>query len=234
MDGFTFYRSYMETAQAIPDPAARLEFLEAVLLYTLDGVEPEIAEPFARVAFSAVRPNLTKSRTKSESKKIKSKQKSNLISQNENQNKSKSDSDLPNKSEPVTDTVTVTDTYINTNDHPRADRVSYLAEFEELWSIYPRKAGKKAALAAYIKARTRKDKPVQKVDVYMGIVNYNAAIKAAGTPERYILQGGTFFRGERWTDDFSHKPRADDKNKFNQGVENHDYNWDELEEELRA
>lgn len=232
MEGFTFYRSYMETARAIPDPSARLEFLEAVLSFTLDGTEPDFTEPFAKVAFSGVRPNLQKSRAKSEAKKIKSNQNHNLISQKENQIKSKTKTDLSNKSKPVTDTVTVTDTYINTNDQPSAGRVRLAAEFEELWKMYPRKEGKKAALAAYIKARTRKDKPVQKVDVYMGIVNYNAAIKAAGTPVQYIMQGSTFFRGERWTDDFSHRPRDADRNKFNQGIENHDYDFDELEKEL--
>ena len=230
MEGFTFYRSYMETARAIPDPSARLEFLEAVLSFTLDGTEPDFTEPFAKVAFSGVRPNLQKSRTKSEAKKIKSNQNRNLISPLENQNKSKSKTDLSNKSKPVTDT----DTYINTNDHPADGRVRLAAEFEELWELYPRKEGRKAALAAYVKARTRKDKPVQKVDVYMGIVKYNAAIKADNTPKQYIMQGATFFRGERWTDDFSHRPRDADRNKFNQGIENHEYDFDELEKELLA
>lgn len=234
MEGFTFYRSYMETAQAIPEPAARLEFLEAVLSFTLDGAEPEFTEPFAKVAFSAVRPNLTKSRNKA------NKSKSNQIKPNKtksNQIESKAKSDLSTKSNPVTVTVTdtVTDTYINNNDQPQASGRKYLAtEFEELWKLYPRKEGKKAALAAYIRARTRKDKPVQKVDVYMGIVNYNAAIKADGIPAQYIMQGATFFRGERWTDDFSHRPRAQDteRNKFNQGMESHDYDFDALEKEL--
>jgi hypothetical protein len=234
MEGFTFYRSYMETAQAIPDPTARLEFLEAVLAFTLDGTEPEFTEPFAKVAFSGVRPNLQKSRTKSDARKIKSNQNSNLISKTENQNESKSKTDLSIKPKPVTDTVTVTDTDINTNvDQPQASGHEYLAtEFEELWKLYPRKDGKKAAFAAYVRARTRKKDPVKKVDVYMGIVNYNAMIKASGTPAQYIMQGSTFFRGERWTDDFSHRPRDADRNKFNQGMESHDYDFDALEKEL--
>lgn len=235
MEGFTFYRSYMETAMAIPDPSARLEFLEAVLSYTLDGTEPDFTEPFALVAFSGVRPNLQKSRTKADAKKIKTNQNNVLISEQKNQTESKSDSDLSNKPKPVTVTVTdtVTDTSINTNDQPQASGRAHLAtEFDELWKLYPRKEGKKAALAAYVKARTRKDNPAQKIDVYMGIVNYNAAIKAAGTPMQYIMQGSTFFRGERWTDDFSHRPRADDRNKFNQGMDTHDYDFDQLEKEL--
>lgn len=234
MEGFTFYRSYMETAQAIPDPAARLEFLEAVLTFTLDGTEPEFTEPFAKVAFSGVRPNLQKSRAKSDARKIKSNQNSNLISKTENQNESKSKTDLSIKPKPVTDTVTVTDTDINNNvDQPQASGREYLAtEFEELWKLYPRKDGKKAAFAAYVRARTRKKDPVKKVDVYMGIVNYNAMIKATGTPAQYIMQGSTFFRGERWTDDFSHRPRDADRNRFNQGIENHEYDWDQLEKEL--
>lgn len=242
-DSFVFYRSFYDAARCLPD-AERLQLFDALCSYALDGEQtPEGG--IVSAVLSVAKPVIDANRQRREIGKTGGRKKPTVSENTDNQKPTVSENadnqkptvsentqtQKPNENVNVNENVNEKN---NTIDHPRADRVSYLAEFEELWSLYPRKAGKKAALAAYIKARTRKDKPVQKIDVYMGIVNYNAAIKAAGTPERYILQGGTFFRGERWTDDFSHRPRADDKNKFNQGVENHDYNWDELEEELRA
>lgn len=106
-------------------------------------------------------------------------------------------------------------------------------EFADLWAKYPRKEKRKAALAAYKSARRRKTDPVQPGDVMVGITNYNGVLKfeeQVGQPreKRYIMQGGTFFQGECWNDDF--KPLTRDgppPSEFD-----HQYDFDELEKEL--
>lgn len=235
-DSFVFYRSFYEAARCLPD-AERLQLLDALCSYALDG-EHDPQGGIVSAVLSVAKPVIDANRQRREVGKAGGRpHKKPSVSENAETEKpsvsEKPKNQKPNVNVNVNENENVNEN-INTNDQPTAGRVRLAAEFEELWKLYPRKEGKKAALAAYIKARTRKDKPVQKVDVYMGIVNYNAAIKAAGTPVQYIMQGSTFFRGERWTDDFSHRPRDADRNKFNQGIENHDYDFDELEKELLA
>lgn len=74
-------------------------------------------------------------------------------------------------------------------------------EFEKLWEIYPRKEGRKAALAAYKKARTRKDSPCSFEQVRNGIEKY--LIKTANCDMRYIKCGSSYFNGECWNDEYS-------------------------------
>ena len=73
------------------------------------------------------------------------------------------------------------------------------SEFETLWELYPRKEGKKNALATYMRVRTRKKKPVTYEQVKDGIVAYANACK--GTDRKYIKQGSTWFNGECWNDE---------------------------------
>ena len=246
-DSFVFYRSFYEAARCLPN-TERLQLFDALCSYALDGEEHAPQGGIVSAVLSVAKPVIDANRQRRESGKTGGRpSKKPMVSENAETEKpmvfenaeiekpsvsEKPKIQKPNENENVNENVNEN---INTNDQPQASGRKYLAtEFEELWKLYPRKEGKKAALAAYIRARTRKDKPVQKVDVYMGILNYNAAIKADGIPAQYIMQGATFFRGERWTDDFSHRPRAQDteRNKFNQGMESHDYDFDALEKEL--
>ena len=75
-------------------------------------------------------------------------------------------------------------------------------EFETLWKLYPRKAGKPKALKAYEKARKRKKNPATFEQVKKGIENYCAEIKAKGTATEYIKHGSTWFNGECWNDEY--------------------------------
>ena len=60
---FTFYRSFLLTAEALP-PKSRNEFLLSVIRYALDGTEPGKLSFAARSSFEAVRPILDKARRK--------------------------------------------------------------------------------------------------------------------------------------------------------------------------
>ena len=89
------------------------------------------------------------------------------------------------------------------NDQSKTVRESDLiSEFEQLWSIYPRKEGKKKAQSAYLRARK---KGTTYEAVRQGIDDYNRHLKAKKTDKKYIKQGATWFNGECWNDelDFS-------------------------------
>lgn len=77
------------------------------------------------------------------------------------------------------------------------------SDFEECWSIYPKKQGKADARKAYLKF-AKKD-PDLKEKVISGIRNYIEDIQRNKTPEQYIKHGSTFFNGEHWNDDYSAK-----------------------------
>jgi hypothetical protein len=77
------------------------------------------------------------------------------------------------------------------------------SDFEKLWALYPRKEGKKAALKKYkevIKKGTATNKQIQD-----GIVAYKRHLKESGTEGKYIKQGGTYFNGECWNDEYGEK-----------------------------
>ena len=86
---------------------------------------------------------------------------------------------------------------------PPTDDVSktIAEEFEWLWSQYPRKEGKKAALASYQRA---KKKGVHFDDVRAGILNYLDYIKAKKIEPQFIKQGSTWFNGECWNDEYDY------------------------------
>ena len=74
------------------------------------------------------------------------------------------------------------------------------SDFDKLWALYPRKEGKKAALKKYnevIKKGTATNKQIQD-----GIVAYKRHLKAEGIEAKYIKQGGTYFNGECWNDEY--------------------------------
>lgn len=74
------------------------------------------------------------------------------------------------------------------------------SDFDKLWALYPRKEGKKAALKKYkevVKKGTATNKQIQD-----GIVAYKKHIKAEKIEPKYIKQGGTFFNGECWNDEY--------------------------------
>ena len=74
-------------------------------------------------------------------------------------------------------------------------------EFENLWTLYPRKQGKANALKAYTKAR--KGHPELYQEVEKGIRAYVAYLKAKKTDPQYIKQGSTWFNQRAWEDDYS-------------------------------
>lgn len=74
-------------------------------------------------------------------------------------------------------------------------------QFEELWSLYPRKERKADAQKAYLKYAKSHSSAFS--EVLAGINAYANKIKRDGTEQQYIAQGGTWFSQQRWKDDYS-------------------------------
>lgn len=74
------------------------------------------------------------------------------------------------------------------------------SDFEKLWKLYPKKIGKKAALAAYKRAMKRKKNPTTNKQIQDGIVAYKRIIANAGTDRQFVKDGSTFFNQEAWND----------------------------------
>ena len=90
---------------------------------------------------------------------------------------------------------------INNNGHSTIEqdkpvRVSS-AEFEKLWSMYPRKEGKKEAMAAYQRA-IKHGTTTETIEE--GINRYNKHIRDCRIEKRYIKKGSTYFNQESWND----------------------------------
>lgn len=116
----------------------------------------------------------------------------------------------------------------NTNNNTTINKTEYIKQsFDRLWTLYPRKQGKKEALEAY--KRAVRD-GVTPEEVEKGITAYNTYIKESAIDPQYIKQGSTFFRQRAWGDDWTpRKPRA--RNGFN-NFEHNEYDFDQLEKEL--
>ena len=79
-------------------------------------------------------------------------------------------------------------------------RNDFVDEFEQLWSLYPKKQGKTNALKSYIKAR----KNGTNFDIIqIGLNNYLNYIKFEKVEPKYIKQASTWFNQECWYDDYT-------------------------------
>lgn len=91
-------------------------------------------------------------------------------------------------------------------------------DFEEAWTLYPKKRDKKKAKAAYVKARKN---GVPHSVIMDGIRRYIEYIRIEKYEPRYIKNGATWFNGACWEDDDSvhRKPTTKDLAR--------NYSWDD-------
>lgn len=90
----------------------------------------------------------------------------------------------------------------------------YESEFEQLWALYPKKQGKKAALRHY-KAWRKQSKDNTFEVMKEKLEKYTRFLKLKQTPLEYTLNGSTWFNG-RFDDDLDMtpiKPRFNQQNK---------------------
>ena len=77
---------------------------------------------------------------------------------------------------------------------------SIYTEFENLWSMYPRKQGKDKAFSYYQKARKS---GTTYEEVGNGIAAYRAYIENNRIDMQYVKMGSTFFSQKSWQDDWN-------------------------------
>lgn len=83
-------------------------------------------------------------------------------------------------------------------------------DFEKLWKLYPKKVGKKKALASYKRAIK---KGVTNKEIQIGIVNYKKYLDK--TDWLQPADGSTWFNNERWEDENYTEPTNNPTNKYN-------------------
>lgn len=96
----------------------------------------------------------------------------------------------------------------NNNSHSTV-RVSS-SDFEKLWSLYPRKEGKKEAFAAFQRA-VKHGTTVETIE--NGIKAYCKHIEDCKIEKQYIKKGSTYFRQEAWNDVYNDKSSVPDAEK---------------------
>ena len=74
-----------------------------------------------------------------------------------------------------------------------------MSEFDEFWSLYPRRLAKGAARKAHAAALRK----ARHGDIQAGLLLYLATIAAEGTAPRYVKHPSTWLNGECWGDDLS-------------------------------
>lgn len=246
---FSFFRSYLDQINKMP-AEYQLAAYRAICEYALYDKEPDFSDQdsaYADIVFTGIRPVIDSGKKKaragsiggsasaeSESKpQAERKQNASKTQANEKQTASDKEKDKEKEKEQDKEQDKEQEQEIKTRQRkaqPKIPHAQITEEFGRLWDMMPKKRGDKdRALAAYEKAR---NEGTEMSDVLIGINAYKAALRVEETPEKYIPQAATFFTQKRWTNDWTpHRPR--DRNAFNQ-MEQHQYDFGELEEELRA
>lgn len=84
------------------------------------------------------------------------------------------------------------------------------SEFERLWEMYPKKQGKKQALAAYLRAR-RDGTTFEQVE--RGIESYVRHIARSKTENKFIKMGSTYFNQNSWNDEWEDDTHTSTKSR---------------------
>jgi len=104
---------------------------------------------------------------------------------------------------PHEENFTRNNTSINTKNNIKKNKTNmseFEQEFEKLWTMYPRKIGKKKAFDSFKKARKVKKVPYETIQ--NGLYRYLRYIEQQDMDEQFIQHGSTFFNQEKWQDEF--------------------------------
>ena len=209
-DSFVFYKSFYDAIKKIPEEY-QLELYNAILSYSLEGIEPNNLSPIAEAMFILIKPNIDSSQKRYEAsvengkkggrplKKTQEEPDENLdkTQQKPNQNLDETQEEPDeNLNVDVDDNVdvNVNDNNINNNEQKQV----LLEHFEIIWEQYPHKKGKTKALEYYfqwIKGRkisgfTRKLTDEQ---MYRAVMRYKKECEEKKIDTQFIKHGDTFF-----------------------------------------
>lgn len=207
-DSFVFYKSFYDAIKKIPEEY-QLELYNAILSYSLEGIEPNNLSSIAEAMFILIKPNIDSSQKRYEAsvengkkggrplKKTQEEPDENLneTQQKPNQNLDETQEEPDqNLNVDVDDNVDVNDNNINNNEQKQV----LLEHFEIIWEQYPHKKGKTKALEYYfqwIKGRkisgfTRKLTDEQ---MYRAVMIYKKECEEKKIETQFIKHGDTFF-----------------------------------------
>ena len=203
-DSILLYTAYREKFKKLTDEQFG-KLVRAMLEYEATGKDPVIDDMAVSLSFDVVRYDMDVNTKKYQEKcdhnrenikKRWEKKKDTTVYDRKRTNTNHTDNDNDNDN----------DNDIKLNNQQSSTPIA--VEFDQLWQMYPKKEGRKEAHLAYERARK---KGVKYEDVKAGIVRYNNHISRNRVQRQYIMQGSTFFRGERWADEWrdnQQKPTA--------------------------
>ena len=150
---FTFYRSFYEAMMLLPK-RQRLDFVQAVIEYALDGVEPEFRYDQQKGQFVLIRPILNTARSRSASgilgfERTKAKRKG--------KGKDKEEEKKEDEKEIEIETEIETET-----DKARA------CGFDSFWELYPKKIGRDDARRAYMELEAEPEVILKSLKIWCG------------------------------------------------------------------
>ena len=185
-DSFVFYKSFYDAIKKIPEEY-QLELYNAILSYSLEGIEPNNLSPIAEAMFILIKPNIDSSQKRYEASVENGKKGGRPLK------KTQEEPD-ENLNVDVDDNVDVNDNNINNNEQKQV----LLEHFEIIWEQYPHKKGKTKALEYYfqwIKGRkisgfTRKLTDEQ---MYRAVMRYKKECEEKKIDTQFIKHGDTFF-----------------------------------------
>lgn len=101
-------------------------------------------------------------------------------------------------------------------------------EFEKLWELYPRKAGKSSALKSYIQSR-KKGTPYTVVE--SGLKAYAEMVASKKTDTKYIKYASTWFENECWKDKYNQHNAKPKPSKFNNYTDTNEVDYSNMSEQ---
>ena len=205
----SFFESYFEAVEDLPAEEYK-RALNALFEYCFHGIEPQGLTGMAKMFFCMAKPIVDKGEKTSANGKNggrPSEEKDNQLVSEEKPIGSKKDNQLVSEEKPIgsdaprnKDKEKDKEQDIKNSPAPSASPSALEREFESIWSEYPRKQERKDAFAAYCSARKRGTTAEQ---IAQGVRAYCAYIERNHVDQRYVKQGGTFFRQQAWQDDWS-------------------------------
>lgn len=181
---FTFYRSFWEAVQSLPNKD-QLPVLKAIISYALDGVTPTGLSQSQSAFFLLVKPNLDASRKKAANgKQGGSKPKANG-KQNESKPQAKKEREKENEIE----------IEIEVEKEKEQSESEQNESFASFWAAYPKRIGEADALDAWAKVATSADVAQQ---IMSGLEGWKKSEQWRENGGRFIPKVAKFLTDGYW------------------------------------
>ncbi len=179
---FTFYRSYYKSLEKLSS-RRRMEVLEAVIRYALDGEEPQKLDKVQSMAFELIRPTLQASRKKALGGML------GKVGSNKGEKKKEKEEEKEVEKEKETEIEIEIEKEIE-------DECLSGEGFDIFWKAYPLKLGKETARKAWDALGAEKT-----AKVLSGLYRWNRCVQWQRENGRYIPRAARFLEEEYFSQD---------------------------------